>query len=114
MKKPSGTCKSETVRLWIAGSASRAEEALGEWCRLNGACFSITPCTYVYSGGQEEGVEVGLINYPRFPKNRSEMLQRMRQVGELLCVRLNQRSYTIDDGHTTEWYSETLAFEDHK
>ena len=46
---------------------SLAAEVCQEYVDNVGLCVSITPCEFIYSGGRESGVNIGLIHYPRFP-----------------------------------------------
>lgn len=49
-----------------------ARAICAEYCKC-GLCVTVTPTTFVYTGGDEPGVIVGLINYPRFPKDEHEL-----------------------------------------
>jgi len=41
-----------------------------DYCQLVGLCVSVADTMFVYTGGREPGVVIGLINYPRFPSSR--------------------------------------------
>ena len=60
-------CQAYPVSIFIAGDAKLATMICRDFCDKEGLCVTVTPTTYVYTNGQEEGVIVGLINYPRFP-----------------------------------------------
>ena len=55
------------VTIYIAGRYPKAIKVVEKYCNEVGYCVTIKPTLYVYKGGEEHGVEVGLINYPRFP-----------------------------------------------
>ena len=38
-----------------------------------GQCVSVTPTEFIYTKGNEEGVVVGFIIYPRFPKKKKQI-----------------------------------------
>lgn len=94
-----------TFRIWIAGDYEDAVRACREFCASEGACFAISPCAYVYTGGMEDGVVITLINYPRFPSNMPEMSDKIQRLAEHLMERLFQHSYTIEGPEDTVWTS---------
>jgi hypothetical protein len=55
-----------------------------------GLCVTMTPTEFVYTGGGEPGVAVGLINYPRFPSSHQAIYDHAIALGEKLRVGLNQ------------------------
>lgn len=93
-----------TADIYIAGSLNAAREACREFC-LRGLCVSITPSDFVFTGGMESGVRVGLINYPRFPKSPDEIWSTAVQLAEFLILRLHQGSATVIAPDTTCWLS---------
>lgn len=98
------TAPSFTARIWIAGSYDAAIEAVREFCE-EGACFSVTRCAYVYTGGMEDGVCVTRINYPRFPAYKDDIKSQCERLAEFLRERLFQDSYSIEFPDETVWYS---------
>lgn len=85
---------SYTVDIFIAGSRAAATEALREFC-LSGECVTVCEADYVYTGGLESGVRVGLINYPRFPRTPEVLWERGTEIGRFLIERLHQQSCTV-------------------
>lgn len=61
------TCTSYPVSIFMAGDYNAAREICRAYCDEVGYCVTVTPTSYVYTGGEESGFIVGLINYPRFP-----------------------------------------------
>ncbi len=100
---------SHSVRIYIAGDLARAEQVCREYCYSVGHCVTVTPTRYVYKGGDETGVIVGLINYPRFPKAPEALLADAEQLGDLLMVALCQSSFTVETPGTTKWFSRREA-----
>lgn len=94
-----------TYRLYMSGDYLKAKEVLVESCSLQGACFSITPTDYIYSGGQEQGFTVTLISYPRFPKTKKMLWEEVSTLAVLLMIRLGQGSFTIEGPSETVFYS---------
>lgn len=82
------------VDIFIAGDRRAATEACREFC-LEGLCVSITEADFVFTGGMESGVRVGLINYPRFPTDGESLLDTGVRLGRFLIERLHQSSCTV-------------------
>ena len=94
-----------SYKIYIAGDYNVARQTLNKFCFENGSCFTITPTTYIYTAGEEAGIIVGLINYPRFPKTDASLLELAEKVAELLRKELNQDSFTIEGPDYTNFYS---------
>ena len=60
-----------------------------------GECVSVTPTDFIYTKGNEKGVNVGFIQYPRFPRKKKEIKRRAIQLATLLMFELNQYKVTI-------------------
>jgi len=93
-----------SVDVFIAGSHSVAIEAMREFC-LVGLCVTVSETTYVYTGGMECGVRVGLINYPRFPSDPDSIFSTALDIGEFLIRKLHQQSCTIVGPNRTVFLS---------
>jgi hypothetical protein len=93
------------ANIWIGGDHARAVQACREFCMTVLLCVTVTPTTFVYVGGVEEGVCVRLINYPRFPKEPAELQETATALAEFLRSALCQHSYTIEGPTETEWNS---------
>lgn len=91
--------------IFIAGDIGRAKQICREHCMAAGLCVTIEAVDYIYTGGEESGVRVGLINYPRFPVTHDELLNKARELAEKLMHGLCQHSYSVVGMHMTEWYS---------
>lgn len=91
--------------IFIAGDLEQAKQACREYCFDVGLCVTVEPVSYIYTGGEEAGVRVGLINYPRFPAFHDEIREKARGLADMLMRRLCQHSYSIVGPNETEWYS---------
>lgn len=102
---------SPTIRfdIFIAGDLAQAKQLCREFCMLEGACVTVEAVDYIYTGGEEAGVRVGLINYPRFPSNAEELFAKAGRLADLLMDRLCQHSYSIVGPESTDWYSRRPA-----
>jgi hypothetical protein len=75
----------ERVDIVIGGDVAAARAALREYC-MKGLCVSLAPVEFIFTGGMESGVRVGLINYPRFPKPQGAIYVEAVALGEFLIV----------------------------
>jgi hypothetical protein len=100
-----------TIRfdIFIAGDLEQAKQACREYCFAVGLCVTVEPVSYIYTGGEEAGVRVGLINYPRFPADAESLRKTARDLAGKLMERLCQHSYSIAGPDTTEWVSRRPA-----
>jgi hypothetical protein len=87
-------CETFEVKIYIAGDLSRIKDICQRYC-ATGFCVSVTPTTYVYTGGREEGAIIGLISYARFPESSSKIVDRAHDLAEMLLNKLGQRSCSI-------------------
>lgn len=93
------------VDIFIAGDLEQAKQVCREWCMEVGACVTVEAVSYIYTGGEEAGVRVGFINYPRFPSDADTIFNRASGLADRLLVRLCQHSYSIVGPEKTTWYS---------
>ena len=76
-------------------SVSEVEHICGKFCDEIGLCVTVTPTTFVYTGGDEPGAIVGLINYPRFPKSQSEIRVEALKLASILATKLGQKRLSV-------------------
>lgn len=94
-----------STSIFIAGDLEQAKHICRDWCFRVGACVTVEPVSYIYTGGEESGVRVGLINYPRFPSSEEEMFQRAVNLGNELMLGLFQNSFSVEGPCETVWFS---------
>lgn len=88
-------CVAHKIEIFIGGNAPDAQRICREFCLNKGFCVTVTPTEYVYTGGQEAGVVVGIINYARFPRQRNELFDIAKELAIKLADGLYQKSFTI-------------------
>lgn len=93
-----------TATIFLAGDLAQATQVCREFC-MTGLCVTVEPVAYVYTGGEEAGVRVGLVNYPRFPADPVEIISKARTLADILRVRLCQHSWLIVTPSETIWNS---------
>lgn len=77
------------------------EEICQKYCDDNGFCVSVTKTKFIYTEGNEPGVIVGIINYPRFPSTPKKLTQHAITLGTLLLEKLGQIRVSISTTNNT-------------
>ena len=91
------------AHIYMAGDLADARRVCRRYTFDVGLCVTIEAVDYVYTGGAETGFRVGIINYPRFPKEPSEVRQVAEALAELLRAELAQHSFSIVMPDVTIW-----------
>jgi hypothetical protein len=92
-----------TARMYIAGDINDAKRLLRAECYQVGLCVTVEPTTFIYTGGEESGIVVGFVNYPRFPSTPDEVFERAVKVAYKLIPALNQKSALVVGSESTAW-----------
>lgn len=93
------------AEICLAGDFGIIQQACREFCFRVGCCVTVTPCSYIYTGGEEAGALVRLINYPRFPSTPEELYAKAEMLAMELMQAACQHSVLILDDLTTKWIS---------
>lgn len=99
------TAPTYTATIYIAGDYARAKEICKAYCLAVGLCVTVSRADYVYTGGEEAGVIVGLINYPRFPSTPEAIRNHAWALAGMLRDGLYQHSFSIVTPEETFWDS---------
>ncbi len=99
------SCPTWVGRVYLAGDYDEIRAAVRRFCSGEGACFSVTPATYIYSGGEEAGATVTLINYPRFPKPAPDLERTINRLAQMLMAECHQSSLCVETPSETVWTS---------
>ena len=102
-------CDTFYCNIFIAGDLAIIKQICREHCMKIGLCVTITPTTYIYTGGEENGAIVGLINYPKFPEDAHHIILKATTLGRLLMERCFQLSFSITMPGKTIRYSRNPA-----
>ena len=90
------SAKTHVIKIYIAGDRNLARQVLQKYV-MKGACVSISEEEYIYTMGNESGIVVNIINYPRFPKEESELLNEAYLLAQTLIEDMHQGSCTVVD-----------------
>jgi hypothetical protein len=94
-----------SVSIYMAGDIAHAKQLLRAECYPpnEGLCVTVTPTTFTYTGGEESGFVVGLVNYPRFPSEPAKLWERAIVIANRLIPALCQWSALVVAPDKTEW-----------
>lgn len=94
MKKKEPTYQ---VKIYLAGDMGIIKQECRKYCLEIGLCVTIAPTLFIYTGGEEFGVEIGLINYPRFADTSENILKKAIELAGRCRDAACQHSYLIID-----------------
>lgn len=94
-----------TASIYVAGDIAVAKQICRRYCMEVGECITVEPVTFIYTGGEETGVRVGFINYPRFPQPEEEIRDRAQTLAQRLVTELHQHSASIVFSDRTRWFT---------
>lgn len=97
-----------TVDIYMAGDIAQAKQIIRKYCE-KGFCVHIYPADYIYTGGEESGFKIGIVNYPRFPASAVDLLAAAKELAELLIDGLFQHSALIISPANTIWITRREA-----
>lgn len=72
--------------IYMAGDVAQAKQVCREHCFFVGLCVTVEPVDYIYTGGEEAGFRVGLINYPRFPTTSDDLRTKAFELADTLMI----------------------------
>jgi hypothetical protein len=99
------TSQTYWARIYIAGPIDIAKQIIRRECMVEGLCVTITPTDYIYTGGEESGYIVELVNYPRFPKTSEQIFNRAVELALALRDDTYQHSVMVMTPNDTYWYT---------
>lgn len=98
---------SETIEitLYLSGPIEYAKQIIRQECMEQGLCVTVTPTTYIYTGGEESGYAVGIRNYPRFKSDYETLNARAHNILTRLIEGTFQYSGMMVGPKSTTWFS---------
>lgn len=87
----------------MSGPIEVAKQAIRQYCFHQGLCVTIEPTTFIYTGGEEAGFVVGLVNYPRFPTTPEALIKTAKCLVNELLTATFQHSALLVTPEDTEW-----------
>jgi hypothetical protein len=93
------------ITLYLSGPIEVAKQTLRAECLREGLCVTIEPTAFIYTGGEEAGYRVGLLNYPRFPTTPQALEARAESVALALLEATHQHSALMVGQTVTRWFT---------
>ena len=84
------------VKIYIAGPVHEIEQVCREHV-LKGGCINIKQNKYIYTHGEETGVEIEFINYPKYPAGPSVIWEDAKELAHKIMNTIHAGSYTVMD-----------------
>ena len=91
------------AKIYLSGPIEAAKQVIRAYCLGVGLCVTIEPTVYIYTGGEEIGYVVGLINYPRFPSESEDIKTKAIELSRLLLEQTYQHSALVMTPIETLW-----------
>ena len=93
------------AKIYIAGDLHTAEMVCRQHCFPKGLCVTLEPTKYIFAGGTEDGVCVGLIQYVPFPEEEETLLEKAVFLGKRIAEENYQWSFSIITPTDSIFYS---------
>ncbi len=72
-----------------------AETIIQEYVDDAGFCVAVCPTRFIYTHGQEPGIIISIINYPRFPSNKEDLKFMAIELARKLMIKLEQTRCSV-------------------
>ena len=102
-------CHTFWIRIYLSGPLEVIEQTCRKNCLRDGLCVNVQPTKYIYTGGEETGAVVELVNYPRFPSIMEELLKRAEALAKELLDATYQHSVMVMTPLSTYWITKREA-----
>lgn len=79
--------KTYWIRIYLSGRRDVIEQGCREFCE-EGLCVTVESCKFIYTGGEEDWVVVGMVDYSKFPMTP----ERLNGIAKRLAKHLLEKS----------------------
>jgi Fe-S-cluster-containing hydrogenase component 2 len=97
------TVATYVVTVYMAGDIDTAKRWLRRHCYDRGLCVTVAPTSFIYTGGEETGFSVGLVNYPRFPSEPADIFDHAESIARSLVAECCQTAALVVATDRTRW-----------
>ena len=92
-------------KIYLSGPIDIIEQECRKYALEVGLCVTVDQTKFIYTGGEEFGACVGLINYPRFPSTRVALDEKAHDLAMRILKATAQNSVLIMNPESTRWFS---------
>ena len=89
------TVDTHIVTIYTSGPIKVIEHVCRESVFNDGHCVTVKPAKFIYTGGEEFGVEIGLLNYPRYPETAQNLVVRAKELAIDILKATYQRTALV-------------------
>ena len=94
-------------------SQSEIFTTLRNYCTKHKLAVTLTNTKFIYVNGYEDGMIIGLINYPRFPNTKEKIKDTALNIAELLMYKFKQYRISVIIGDETIMLENNNIKDDH-
>lgn len=87
--------KTFVVKIYLAGDINVIKQEIRKYCYRIGLCVTVNETIFIYTAGEEYGVEIGFINYPRFPDTEDAIVNKAIELADICRNATYQNSYLV-------------------
>jgi hypothetical protein len=91
--------------IYVAGDLSSSEQVCRRLAFPSGLCVTTESVKYIFGGGTEDGVRIGLIQYPPYPETENDLLDKAILIGKEVAEVNYQWSFSVVDPYKVRFYS---------
>lgn len=93
------------VKIYMSGDLQTIKNECRKYCYAHKLCVTVSDTLFIYTGGEEFGVEIGLLNYPRFPSTEDGLIETAIHLAQKCRDAASQWSYLVVTPDHTYWHS---------
>ena len=97
------TSPTHVVRIYTSGPLHMIEDTCRSFCLRQGLCVTVGPTRFIYTGGEETGAVIGLVNYPRFPSEPEKINAVAEDLAREILSACYQHSVLLIQPQNTYW-----------
>lgn len=99
------TATTHVISIYTSGPIEVIEQVCRKFVFDIGLCVTVNPIKFIYIGGEEFGVEIGLLNYPRFPTTAQNLFVLAKELSVAILKETFQRTALVVGETYTTWIS---------
>ena len=91
------------ISIYMAGDLDTVRDTCRRYCWEKGFCVTVTENEFIYTGGSEAGVRIGIVHYPRFPSTEKELMDKAQELAIAMIEACCQWTALIVGPKETLW-----------